>query len=317
MRTLPTGDENRPPRAWDLWNTPVLPPEAGEIRLYYAGRDAMDDETKQAFDSWLDETEQARRDRFLPPETRALFSAAHGLVRHCLSLWLRDSGVKPPNPKAWRFEVDHLGKPVAVLPGAAEIAIPLFSLSHTRGGAAVALGNTLRLGADIENQNRAVADLAIAERYFTDEERDDIFRQDSEEKRRQRFILFWTLKEAYLKALGLGLTKPLSSFAFAPGRTDARLLYDRENTETGWSFRHFRTGDGVIGSVAAQSPNGPIRLRRFELDTGKGWMQVEEDSLPSRSSIPNAETCEAVKEALSEEGSPMTMANLRKMWNKA
>ena len=88
-----------------------------------------------------------------------------------------------------------------------------FSLSHTRGLAACAVGRPYALGIDAEAW-RTPAPIELASRYFAPTEvRLLIARAPAE--RPSTFYRLWTLKEAYLKATGQGLAAPLDSFAFS------------------------------------------------------------------------------------------------------
>lgn len=81
-----------------------------------------------------------------------------------------------------------------------------FSISHTGGCVAVATGDHL-VGLDVERH--AVPNLAVAQRYFTPGEVEYIEQSGAPTL---AFYEIWTKKEAYLKMLGTGLTRPLDSF---------------------------------------------------------------------------------------------------------
>jgi 4'-phosphopantetheinyl transferase len=89
-----------------------------------------------------------------------------------------------------------------------------FNLSHTHGLVACAVAHDAQVGVDVECVERATASRAIAERYFSAPE---LAQLDAcpEERRSSHFIELWTLKEAYLKAVGSGLAHPLDTFDFA------------------------------------------------------------------------------------------------------
>jgi phosphopantetheine--protein transferase-like protein len=85
---------------------------------------------------------------------------------------------------------------------------PLISLSHTGGTAIVALSTQGKVGVDLI-QKRSFSD-AVAN-YFLDP-KELLQLQNLEEKSKQKALcLFWVAKEAYLKALGVGLTVPLKN----------------------------------------------------------------------------------------------------------
>ncbi len=84
-----------------------------------------------------------------------------------------------------------------------------FSLSHC-GNSVLCAVSEHEIGADIECVKDA--DLRIAKRFFCPAEYEHIAAQETEEGRRETFYRFWTLKESFLKAAGLGLRLPLNQF---------------------------------------------------------------------------------------------------------
>ncbi|OBZ19616.1 hypothetical protein A8L34_06520 [Bacillus sp. FJAT-27264] len=113
----------------------------------------------------------------------------------------RELGI--PNQEI-HFQKNEYGKPH--LEGKESFS---FNVSHSGKWVSVIYG-TGRLGVDIE-EIRPI-DLTIAERFFSDEEYEDLMLRP-EEARTDYFYEIWTLKEAYVKALGSGLSHPLTSFS--------------------------------------------------------------------------------------------------------
>ena len=73
-----------------------------------------------------------------------------------------------------------------------------------------------------------------------------------------RFFTYWTLKEAYIKARGMGLSIPLDKFWFLlDGRTSsARLVLapDMDDTAAGWTFAQLQPTDRHLLAVARREP---------------------------------------------------------------
>src|SRR4051812_3308357 len=152
----------------------------------------------------LSTDELGRRDRFRFEDDRRDFTAAHALLRATLSRY----GSRQPSD--WRFATNAEGKPSLAPEQAA--ADPLtFNLSHTRGLVACVVARGAAVGIDVERGPRVKDVLAFASRYFSSGERAQLSSRHGTE-REQRFIEIWTLKEAYLKALGVGIRIPLDSF---------------------------------------------------------------------------------------------------------
>jgi 4'-phosphopantetheinyl transferase len=130
---------------------------------------------------------------------------AHGLVRAALS-----HQVPAVDPAAWRFLADPHGRPFVAEP---ENVDPVhFSLSHTEGCVACAISPSPFVGVDVEVTDRPCSHLAIAEFVFSSAEVAAL-RRLSPAEMTERFFDYWTLKEAYIKARGLGLRLPLNQFS--------------------------------------------------------------------------------------------------------
>ncbi|MBM18461.1 MAG: hypothetical protein CMN87_00490 [Stappia sp.] len=163
----------------------------------------------EALDPLLDAGERARRSRFRFEHLARQYTVAHGLLR--LALTRKCPHIEPAD---WRFSAGPYGKP-GVAPGLPPLA---FSLAHTRGLVAIAVGAAEDgpLGLDAEDAGRSV-DLAVANRFFAPVEVEDLFLLPDGERLR-RFFTLWSLKESFLKATGLGLSLPLDTFSFTfPG----------------------------------------------------------------------------------------------------
>lgn len=198
----------------------------------------------------LDDDERARAQRLRAAHDRAAYIAAHALLRAMLSA---QCDVAPPD---WRFAAGEHGKPFLVN-GPAQS--PRFSLSHTRGVAAVAIGEGADIGVDVEAQraetrsSTARDDLALARRFFAPEEIACLEARTGEE-RRDAFLALWTLKEAVIKATGQGLSAPLDGFSL-------RLDPPRIAGDDGWSLARLRrAGKCGVAHVACAARAASVRI---------------------------------------------------------
>lgn len=91
-----------------------------------------------------------------------------------------------------------------------------FNLSHSGEWAVCAIAGS-EVGCDVEKITQC--NMGIAERFFCREERDDIAAQPSEAEQAERFFRYWTLKESFMKATGLGMTLGLDKFRIGLGAT--------------------------------------------------------------------------------------------------
>lgn len=158
---------------------------------------------------WLNADERAEANAIQSPMLRNEFVASRSLVRLALA---RLTGVQA---SSLRFARSSLGKPRVVEPRAARAAC----FSSSRAGGLVGCASTwgYDLGLDLELESRVDDPLDVARRHFAPEELALIERAPRDDAK-ALFVRLWALKEAYLKALGVGLTVPLNQIAFGPPR---------------------------------------------------------------------------------------------------
>jgi len=171
----------------------------------------------------LSADEQSRAERFYFEQHRQRFIASRGLLRLILGCYL------DIEPQKVQFCYGPYGKPLmAELKQENSLR---FNLSHSQDIALYAVTFKREVGIDIE-QVRSLAEAEqIAKNFFSARE-NAAFRVLSPTERQEVFFRYWTCKEAYLKALGDGLTRSLNSIevSLAPGQ-QARLLSVKEEPQ--------------------------------------------------------------------------------------
>jgi 4'-phosphopantetheinyl transferase len=197
------------------------------------------------------EIERANRFRFWRHKRR--YIAGRGILRLLLGRYLC---VSPPDVK---IAYSEYGKPF--LP-ANRIQ---FNLSHSKGIALYAFCLAADIGIDLE-KIRPISDAqAIAARFFSSGEYAR-FQSLPEEKRNDAFFACWTRKEAFIKAVGEGLSYPLDSFevAFVIGK-DARLLsiQGSEKEAARWSLYSLSPVVGYAGAMAVSGRDWRLSCQRF------------------------------------------------------
>jgi 4'-phosphopantetheinyl transferase len=161
----------------------------------------------------LDAGEGARAAAFRFEGDRNRYIARHGLVRKELAHRIGCA------PEEVSIVLDGNGKPY--LPDAPHLR---FSLSHSDGRSLLAVSEGAAIGCDIERLKPEHAQLGVAARFFAPEEVAALKALPSDQWT-QGFFNCWTRKEAYVKALGLGLAYPLERFAVTVSPAEpARLL---------------------------------------------------------------------------------------------
>jgi 4'-phosphopantetheinyl transferase len=129
------------------------------------------------------------------------------VTRICLRQLL--AGYLELDPRALAFEEGLFGKPHLSYPAAAS-GIE-FNLSHSGAFVLFAFSLGRRVGIDVESIRRVTRRDSIARRYFSDDEVAFLSGQP-EEARDRAFFQIWTRKEAFIKAVGRGISLPLASF---------------------------------------------------------------------------------------------------------
>ncbi len=152
----------------------------------------------------LSPDEQQCMKKFSRASLAHVYLAAHGLKRSFLA---QLTGCLP---NELRFEAADRGKPLISSPATATDWH--FNLSHTHTLVAVAASRQ-PVGIDVEDLSRQVPDLDIAKRYFSRREYEHIAATAPSEQARL-FLRYWTLKEAFLKAEGWGLSQRLDAVEF-------------------------------------------------------------------------------------------------------
>jgi 4'-phosphopantetheinyl transferase len=173
----------------------------------------------------LSADERHRAGRFAFARERRRYIVARARLRQLLGERLGAA------PESLQFVYHPHGKPaLARRPGRRDLR---FNVSHCGGVAAYAFAEGREVGVDLEREREIEDAEAIAERCFSPAERDAC--------RVLGFLYCWTRKEAFVKALGSGLSSPLPQL-------------DVSAAPQGWSVQSFVTGPGLVGAVAVQLP---------------------------------------------------------------
>ena len=114
-----------------------------------------------------------------------------------------------------------------------------------------------------------------ASRFFAPRENERL-RSLPDGVRTEAFFACWTRKEAYLKALGSGLAKPLDSFevTFAPDEAASLLVYGDSQETARWKVRELAPGAGYTGALVTEGPAG-TRCWRFVPPADAGGARID------------------------------------------
>ncbi len=224
-------------------------PQPGEIHVWAVPLEAPAARV-EALAALLAADESARAARLRFPRHRRRFTVGRGALRTLIGRYLDLA------PEAVAFRYGPKGKPY--LDGAAAAAGLELNLSNSGDLAVVAFSRRVEVGVDLERLRPQPEALAIAERFFSPAER-GVLRGLEGEERMRAFFRCWTRKEAFLKALGAGITVPLDAFdvSLGPGEAPALARIEGDAARAaGWTLWHLEPAPGYLGAVALPRPPG-------------------------------------------------------------
>lgn len=260
----------------DNSHLPIDRSPARTPQLWVGFVDAFPDEMRQwTYRELLNDQERARHDRYRHERDRLLHLTARLMTRTILSRC--EPGI---SPRDWTFRPGPHGKP--------EIAGPEiqsgrwhFNVTHTEGVVVLAVSEGSPVGVDVERIDRPSNFEGLARRFFAPEEA-AVIAAAEESQRAALFYRIWTLKEAYVKAIGKGLAHPLDAFWFDPPdrfETAPQLMVksadDEAHFENAWQARVSHVGPDqawIVSAVAGANHDSandgfatwPIRTFRFD-----------------------------------------------------
>ena len=238
----------------------VLLPARGQVQLHVLPEPAaLAAAAAQRFSEWLSPDEYERWRRVHLEADRQRFLLARALVRSLLGAYVQQA------PASLQFTRSPYGKPELVQPAATPEQTLKFNLSHTRGLLVLAVTAADEIGVDVESITREAEMLALAERYFAASEV-AMLRAADPLQLHELFFRLWTLKEAYVKARGLGLQLGLDSFAIGLGRNSTpALLHAADDDVARWSCFSIAHADVFRIAAAVSAPTASLQLNEVHL----------------------------------------------------
>lgn len=171
--------------------------EENSVEVFYCRTRELDSLLEE-LKKYLSGQEKMRADKFLFDSNRKTYICSHALLRLILSARLHI------DPEEIIIVNDSRMKP-CLFEGALH-----FNLTHTREAFAIAVSRKMYVGIDIEDINRQTDITSLIRTCLSEKENE--FVTKNKQKERERFFLLWTRKEAFLKAIGIGISTNLSRF---------------------------------------------------------------------------------------------------------
>lgn len=223
--------------------------QPGGVGVWHADISLLEsDSVRERSLAWLTPGERARFDRQRGDADRLMFLLGRVMAKRLVG---RALGIEPT---AWRWREGPHGRPEIDEPGT-----PLhFNLAHSSGLVACAIAPDREVGVDVEDSERPPTDPAIVARFCSTDEAAAI--RVGEPGWRDRFLEVWTLKEAYLKARGVGISVHLSDISFSVGSDgdDVRVRFLRSlaDADARWTFQLVRATSRHLLAVATGASDG-------------------------------------------------------------
>lgn len=225
-------------------------PDQREVHVWFVELAPSSVSVEACFHSLsADERERASRFRF--EHLKTAFTLSRGILRVLLGRYLA------VEPDRIRFGYGTRGKPRLAFP-----ETPLeFNLAHSGRFLAVAFALGCELGVDIEEVRPVRDEESIVRRFFSREESQEWLELDRSQ-RDEAFFRCWTRKEAYIKALGDGLSMPLDSFrvSLRPGVPASLIHAAGDAAASKWSLCSLAPADGYVGSLALPECARTVRI---------------------------------------------------------
>lgn len=230
-------------------NPPPLSP--GEVHLWLATLPSSNHKFFE-FERLMSSRELARADQFAFELSRTRFICARALLKQLLGLYTGS------DPAKIQFQLGPQGKPY--LPSAHQPALH-FNSTDTGDQALFAFCLDAEVGVDIEYKTRQVNHSIIAKRKFTASELNQYFACPPLE-RRQFFLSIWTRKEAYGKAIGVGIRYRLSDMNLVdPNGSNRFSVQDATGVE--WEVAQTEPDTDLIACVVTEGSGWRFRCHRF------------------------------------------------------
>jgi 4'-phosphopantetheinyl transferase len=218
------------------------------VDLYSYDLDRID-ATKLDVERVLSAEEIDRAARFKFAELRRRYTIAHLLLRVVLSSHAKSS------PSELIFRAGSHGKPHLV-------DGPAFNMAHSESTLLIGVADGGRLGVDVERLRDFDSIDALVEKNFSAAECVE-WRAAAPEERTDMFLRAWTRKEAFIKAIGKGLSVPLAEFSVSLADTDGNALRDARQVVSDpdrWSVQSVPLRAGIEAAVAWDRPCFDVRV---------------------------------------------------------
>ena len=208
----------------------------------------------------LSEDEQKKYESFYFEDHRNQYLVSHALLRTSLSNYVN---IPPEN---WIFSYNSYGRPQISKPQRApELR---FNLSRTRGITVCLISSAIEAGIDIESK-KSLNDPKLLYKHVLSPSEISSLQRVSAQTLKKRFLIYWTLKEAYIKAIGTGLSFPLTKISFKLNPHGcAHISFDtnQKDNPLEWQFAYFSpTPEHILALALRKKKRDDLKIKMFEV----------------------------------------------------
>ena len=245
-----------------VWPCPATHPPLGEgaVHLWCVSLE-LPSHRVEVLRHILTEQEQARSDRLRSPLLRDRSIITRVALRLLLGRYLKRA------PETISFTLSVQGKPKL----AGETADLCFNLTHSADCAVYAFALKRAVGIDVEQIRSTSYALAVARRHWTEDEVQSLehYARRGEAFLARGFLEVWTRKEAWLKAIGMGLQRPMDSFRVSGPEAPPQLLAVEEGAQevARWWMQSFAPAAGYVGTLVTEGTSRWVDCYTFDLNS--------------------------------------------------
>lgn len=246
------------------WNTTLTPLNAievvhlqNEVHIWSASL-KQPDEYIANLEKTLADDERTRAERFYFERDRCRFIVARGVLRTILGQYLNCE------PRQLVFQYGAHEKPY--LSAESNPRSLQFNLSHSHELVLYALTCNREIGIDLEMVKPLPDAEQIASNFFSKNEVAAMLALP-DYLRIEGFFTYWTSKEAYIKAIGDGLSRPLDQFEvrITPGQPDKLLVYTHPEETDRWTIQRLRLANGYLAALVVEGADMILKYGQWEL----------------------------------------------------
>lgn len=235
------------------WKSPPSLPALGsdDVHLWRVSLRIASNQVQQ-FQGLLASDEMSRMKRFRFSSDRDCYIIVRGILRVLLGIYLQIP------PRQIKFHYSERGKPILAA-GQANLFLN-FNVSHSHEQALLAFTYNRAIGVDLEYIRPDIVREHVAERFFSPQETNTL-RMLPDSLQPVAFFNCWTRKEAFIKATGEGLSRPLDQFSVSliPGEPARLLNIQPESSESfAWLLQELDVGSKYAAALAVQHPVNQI-----------------------------------------------------------